>query len=287
MPFSLTWLPDVLTDAGLKVAKVDGWEFRGLGDMGDVLGVICHHTAGPRNLNMPSLNTIIHGRPDLSGPLAQLGLGRDGTFYVIAAGRCNHAGAGAWNGVTAGNTHFIGIEAENTGLANDQPWPDVQLSAYQHGIAAILGKLGQTADWCAGHKEFALPQGRKSDPDFDMAVFRRAVADILGGATPPPAPVPASEPAMPDGTPGRPTLRRPATGDLVKALQTSLKLTPDGIFGPGTEAAVRVLQRTAGLVPDGIVGPKTWQLLDQLPVATVGGIEGANPSVLQRRATPV
>ena len=119
MPFSLTWLPDVLLGAGLKVAKVDGWEFRGIGDMGDVLGVICHHTAGPPQLNMPSLNTVIHGRPDLSGPLAQLGLGRDGTFYVIAAGKCNHAGPGTWNGVTAGNTHFIGIEAENTGLEND------------------------------------------------------------------------------------------------------------------------------------------------------------------------
>src|ERR1700722_2989579 len=121
MPYSLTWLPDVLLKAGLKVAQGEGSEFRGLGDMGQILGVLCHHPAGGKTLNMPSLNTIIHGRPDLSGPLAQLGLGRDGTYYVIAAGRCNHAGAGLWKGVAAGNTHFLGVEAENTGLADD-PW---------------------------------------------------------------------------------------------------------------------------------------------------------------------
>src|SRR5713226_4107492 len=125
---SLIWLPSVLKSAGLKVAVVDGWESRGRGDVGEIFGVICHHTAGPRDGNMPSLRTLIEGRPDLSGPLAQLGLGRDGTFYVIAAGRCNHAGKGVWQGVTTGNFSFIGIEAENTGLMDDSPWPAVQLN---------------------------------------------------------------------------------------------------------------------------------------------------------------
>ena len=92
MIYSLTWLPAVLKGAGLKVALVDGWESRGRGEVGPISGVICHHTAGSRVGNMPSLNTLIHGRSDLPGPLAQLGLGRDGTYYVIAAGRSNHAG---------------------------------------------------------------------------------------------------------------------------------------------------------------------------------------------------
>jgi hypothetical protein len=164
MAFSLIWLLQVLQDAGLKVAPVNGWENRGNGDVGKTVGVICHHTAGPRNGNMPSLNTLLQGRPDLLGPLAQLGIGRDGTFYVIAAGRCNHAGAGSWQGVTTGNSSFIGIEAENTGLSNDTPWPDVQMDAYRRGVAAILKHVGKTADFCAGHKEYALPHGRKDDP---------------------------------------------------------------------------------------------------------------------------
>lgn len=183
---------------------------------------------------------------------------------MIAAGRCNHAGPGAWNGVTAGNTHFIGIEAENTGLENDFPWPDVQMNAYQHGVAAILKRINQNVDWCAGHKEFALPQGRKNDPSFDMAVFRAGVSAILSGTELPVAPIPAAEPPKADGTVGRATLRRPATGDLVKVLQQKLQLNVDGFFGPKTEAAVREFQRAHALVPDGIVGPRTWASLDRI-----------------------
>jgi hypothetical protein len=57
MAYSLTWLPDVLKFAGLKVSLVPGWETRGRGDVGRIVGVICHHTAGSRDGNMPSLNT--------------------------------------------------------------------------------------------------------------------------------------------------------------------------------------------------------------------------------------
>ena len=97
--------------AGLKVAVVDGWEMRGRREVGRTMGVLCHHTAGGKNGNMSSLEVLIHGRPDLNGPLAQLGLGRDGTYYVIAAGWCNHAGEGSWQGIVTGNRNFIGIES--------------------------------------------------------------------------------------------------------------------------------------------------------------------------------
>jgi N-acetylmuramoyl-L-alanine amidase len=179
MAFSLTWLSDVLKSAGLKVVEVDGWQERGRGDIGETLGVLCHHTAGPRTGNMPSLDIIITGREDLPGPLAQLGLGRDGTYFVIAAGRCNHAGKGNWRGITNGNAHFVGIEAENTGLADDTPWPKSQMDAYHRGVAAILMHIGQSSEFCAGHKEYALPAGRKIDPNFDMDVFRASVAAIM------------------------------------------------------------------------------------------------------------
>jgi hypothetical protein len=262
MIYALTWLPAVLHGAGLKVAEVPGWESRGRAEMGSVAGVICHHTAGPRAGNMPSLNTLVNGRPDLPGPLSQLGIGRDGTCYVIAAGRCNHAGGGSWQGITDGNTRFIGIEAENTGLPDDSPWPEVQLDAYRRAVAAILAHVGQPALMCAGHKEYALPAGRKSDPPFDMDTFRRAVAGFMDGSTPMPAPIPAAEPAaQPGGAPGRPTVRRGSMGEAVRQLQQALHIEPaDGIFGAGTEAAVRALQRQNGLVPDGIVGPKSWPI---------------------------
>jgi len=261
MTFALTWMPRALEEAGLKVATVPGWETRGRAEMGKVMGVICHHTAGPASGNMPSLRTLVEGRPDLSGPLSQLGLGRDGTWYVIAAGRCNHAGAGSWQGLVNGNTNFIGVEAENTGLPADA-WPEFQMASYRLGVATLLMHIGQPVEFCAGHKEYA-PQ-RKDDPSFDMSVFRRDVAAIIEGQVPPKALIPVAEPVPQTGNAApRPTLRRGAFGDLVKSIQRKCGVADDGVFGAKTEAALREFQRSRGLVPDGIVGPVTWKALDE------------------------
>lgn len=263
MAYKLDWLEQVLLDAGLKVAPVQGWLERGHGDMGEVMGVMCHHTGGPPNGNMASLDTVISGRPDLSGPLAQLALGRDGGYYVIAAGRCYHAGEGIWQGIRYGNSCFIGIEAENTGRADD-PWPHVQIDAYQRGVAAILKRLQRNAMYCVGHKEYALPKGRKPDPaGIDMDDFRRKVGAILDGTAPAPVLIPRFE-QLKDGNQGRPTIRRGASGPLVEKVQTRLQIFSDGLFGSQTEAAVRAFQRSRDLVPDGIIGPKTWQALGPL-----------------------
>ena len=183
MAFSLVWLPDALKDAGLKVSLDPGWENRGLGDVGSIFGVICHHTGvrNPNKLNMPTLNSLRNGRKAesglaaLPGPLAQLGLGRDGTYFVIAAGRAAHAGKGSFNGVS-GNLRFIGIEAESAGIPSE-PWPEIQLDAYHRGVAAILKHLGKDSSFCIGHKEYA--PGRKDDPNLDMIAFRAAVAAIM------------------------------------------------------------------------------------------------------------
>ena len=272
MAYTLSWLAEVLKEAGLKVAEVPGWKERGRGDVGQIRGVICHHTAGTAKGNMPSLDVIVKGRENLHGPLAQLGLGRDGTYYVIAAGKCNHAGAGSWNGLTNGNLSFIGIEAENCGTTEDFPWPAIQMDAYQRGVAAILKHLGRGPEFCAGHKEYA--PSRKPDPTFDMLTFRDGVGAFLRAGVPVREPIPAVEPAAPSGKSARRTLRRGSTDPLVESLQQRFgideRITTAGgagarIFGPNTEAKVREFQRKHELVPDGIVGPKTWRTLDENP----------------------
>jgi peptidoglycan hydrolase-like protein with peptidoglycan-binding domain len=253
MPFSLTWLPEVLRGAGLIVAEEPGWLTRGRGDMGTVRGVVCHHTGTSAPGNMPTLNMLKVGRSALPGPLAQLGLGRDGTFYVVAAGRANHAGPGNWRGIS-GNSRFIGIAAENGGRPTDA-WPPPQMDAYRRGVAAILRKLGADETMCCGHREYA--PGRKPDPLFDMDVFRARVRDILMGTVSIPSLIAAVSKA------GRPTLRRGLRGPDVRSVQGRVGSAVDGVFGPVTEAAVREFQRATSLRPDGIVGPRTWAEIDK------------------------
>jgi peptidoglycan hydrolase-like protein with peptidoglycan-binding domain len=276
MAFSLTWLPDVLMRAGLKVSLHPGWENRGNGDVSRIFGVVCHHTVGGRTGNIPTLGTLVNGRPArpvtptrkaqrrLPGPLAQLGLARDGTFFVIAAGRANHAGPGQFTfpgniTIVNGNSNLIGIEGENAGGTDDLPWPAVQLEAYHRGVAAILQHIGRGADFCIAHKEWA-PVRKPVDPRLNMNEFRSAVTTILNGGNPP-VMIPRAEPP---GTPGRPTIRRGMSGELTRVVQAKVGITVDGNFGQTTEAAVRQFQRDHGLVPDGIVGPKTWQALDNV-----------------------
>lgn len=261
MPFSLTWLPQVLRGAGLKVAEQPGWLDRGHGDIdpAGIKGVICHHTVGSRTGNMPSLGGLTRGVRQrngnfLKGPLSQLGLGRDGTFFVIAAGLAHHAGTGNWRGFS-GNRRFIGIEAENSGAVDDL-WPDVQMDAYQRGVAAILRKIGADETMCCGHKEYA-PVRKPVDPRFDMPAFRARVRAIMSGTATVRPLIPAA-----DGT-GRPTLRRGARGEPVKIVQRSVGVGDDGIFGILTEVAVRRFQAARQLVADGIVGPATWAEIDR------------------------
>jgi peptidoglycan L-alanyl-D-glutamate endopeptidase CwlK len=54
------------------------------------------------------------------------------------------------------------------------------------------------------------------------------------------------------------TLKLGSKGESVKTLQSFLKITADGIFGPATEKSVKDWQKAYGLTPDGIVGKNTW-----------------------------
>lgn len=166
-----TWLADVLRAEGLRVLETPGWRNRETRPGFNPEGLICHHTAtGPAWENQAVRNLLRDGRSDLSGPLSQLGLERDGLFVCIAAGRCNHNGFGRW-----GNDS-IGIEAYNNGTG--EPWPAVQLDAYQRGAAAICRHLGWSQFRVLAHRE--SDPGRKIDPTgIDMDAFRRAVAALL------------------------------------------------------------------------------------------------------------
>lgn len=81
-----------------------------------------------------------------------------------------------------------------------------------------------------------------------------------------PAPTPAPKPT-PAPTPAPTTILKQGTGSsvapdpTVKAIQTQLGITADGIFGPQTKSAIMAFQQANGLTVDGIVGPQTQAAL--------------------------
>jgi peptidoglycan hydrolase-like protein with peptidoglycan-binding domain len=101
--------------------------------------------------------------------------------------------------------------------------------------------------------------------------------------TPPPSALPqpahaaaASEPAASgESAPAAPA---PSGAGAVARLQSALRLSPDGEFGPSTLAAVMRLQARHGLTPDGVVGPATWAIID------VHGEETLTPPASARAA---
>lgn len=163
------------------------------------VGIIVHHTGGQNDLN-----TVINGRFDLPGPLANLYSDRDDPFTItlISGGRCNHAGAGSQKvldetrlGIAPsgdavarglidgpnGNGYFYGFECENKGTG--QPWPVAQLESMAKVCAAICRHHNWTANRVIGHREWTK---RKPDPyGFNMGSFRKLVADYLAPPIPP------------------------------------------------------------------------------------------------------
>lgn len=194
------WLADAARLTGCPVVELAGWRTRGHGGMAAVEGVVCHHTAGPKTGEYPSLAVVRDGRAGLAGPLANFGLGRSGTVYVNAAGLAWHAGVSSWAGFSDLNSRFLGIEAEDDG---DGVWTDAQLDAYPRLVAALLYYMRRGAERACMHRECA--PGRKIDAaGIDAPALRARVAQMLtdplrliprGG----PTSAPAGSSALPRG----------------------------------------------------------------------------------------
>lgn len=173
MPYQ-TWVADHLRSWGLTVVEVDGWRTRGRYGF-HPKAVLAHHTAGPAKGNIPSLPTLINGRPDVPGPLCNFGLARDGSVYCVAAGKGNHAGNGAHAGLL-GSSEMWGIEGESVGTRDD--WTPAQRVAYPLLCAALLDGINRDASWLIAHREWAPT--RKIDPAYwDMDRMRGQVQTLL------------------------------------------------------------------------------------------------------------
>lgn len=196
----VTWnLNDILKLVpGLKVVAVDGWYNRSAGSLAPA-GIVVHHTAGGYN-TASNLSLVVNGRSDVRGPLANIFIARDGTVYVVANTRANHAGYGnkyvldlvrqgkevpgdaRSSGNMVGNPYFFGIEVDNNGRG--EPYPDTQLEALFKTCAAISNYFKWNQNHTVHHREWT---SRKIDMSYHGNV-RGAVGLWqlkLSGWTPP------------------------------------------------------------------------------------------------------
>lgn len=189
-------LAEALRAEDLEVNEIPGWQTRGRPGGLKAIGLIAHHTAGTK-----SLNIIINGRPDLSGPLANLHLEKSGRVNLVAAGRCNHAGkgsvevldrlrrqlpprgdAGALGLVDSadGNGVLFGVEVENLGDGSD-PYPPAQIEALVKIGAALCAFGGFAPHACIFHREWTR---RKPDMSWRGPLRELVAARLISQGNP-------------------------------------------------------------------------------------------------------
>ncbi len=211
--------------------------------------------------------------------------------FVPAGSRAKRVSLGALAAFTVGPTASIaaGQESLNSSAPNPEPATTTEhsivLSSGAEGrqVKLLQQALGSVnvdgvfgAETEAAVRSFQASRGLSVDgvvgPQTSAALregsgkalaanFKAAVlegsstpsaTDAVVTQTTTPAPASAEQPQESHETGGPSAVQR---------LQQALKLSPDGEFGPATEAAVRRLQARHGLTVDGVVGSATWSIV--------------------------
>lgn len=189
---------------GRVVAAPSSWRGK-RGNMGTVVGVTRHHTGTAETFladqDYPTYNVVKEGRSGLDNSLSAYGLGRWNSIYVFSEFLSWHAGTWSYAGITDGNGHFLGIEAEGTGAR----WTPFQQEFYPRLVASILLYVGEGTGMAPRHADGAMPRGRKSDAANLPADFMAKVAGYIanpstlayGAKAPAPTPTPKEIDDMP------------------------------------------------------------------------------------------
>ncbi|MFB7012913.1 MULTISPECIES: N-acetylmuramoyl-L-alanine amidase [unclassified Streptomyces] len=259
-PMTAETLMKVLKDEGLNVVGVKSWKTHnraGHGAWGPINGVIMHHTVTKGT--DASVNICYNGHATLPGPLCHGVIDKDGTVYLVSAGRANHAGLGDGNVLSAvvaekkppvdktadtdGNSRFYGFECVNLGDGKD-PWPDVQVDAMVKAAAAICRHYGWKAASVIGHKEWQPGKIDPKGPAFDdMDAFRARITKQLGDDKP--------------STPSKPPTSKPSTKPSVSLAHvvSAARKDPGAPQGKTTYKAEVLLVEKA-LVAEGLLASK-------------------------------
>jgi predicted chitinase len=135
-------------------------------------------------------------------------IGKDGTIVqpVEDEKRSWHAGESELNGRRNVNDFSIGIEIVNQGDGKD-PYPDEQYKALAKVVVHLQNKYSIPWERIVGHKDVAIPRGRKIDPsaNFSYEKLRQEVQALTGGAVPEFGGAASASEAAPAASSGTPT----------------------------------------------------------------------------------
>ena len=145
----------------------------------DIDSIVLHHTAS--NSTAGDLRTLRSPAAEVS---AHYLIGRNGKIYQLVndSRRAWHAGDSALRGVpTDMNSRSIGIEITNAGDGRTK-FSEGQYKALEQLVPWLAKKYKVPQKNLVGHKDIAVPRGRKTDPasNFDFKRIRRAVGRAIG-----------------------------------------------------------------------------------------------------------
>ncbi|MFK0217955.1 peptidoglycan-binding protein [Streptomyces vinaceus] len=289
-PLSPDRLVEALRAEGVRVVEYGSWRTHNRnhrGPFGPINGVMIHHTVSSGT--DASVRLCYDGYDSLPGPLCHGVIAKDGTVYLISAGRANHAGGGDARvldaviaegdlpatakhegsaGAVDGNSRFYGFECVNLGDGRD-PWPAEQLAAIERTSAAICRAYGWSAASVIGHKEWS---DWKSDPrGWSMDDMRERIDRRLGRT--PEQPKPTEPPATQYAPfPGVDWFKQNPRSPLITAMGRRLVAVGCSRYsqGPGPQWTESDRQSYAawqrhlgysGADADGWPGPSSWAAL--------------------------
>lgn len=144
----------------------------------DIDTIIIHHTAS--NNTAGDLATLRSAKAQVS---AHYLIGKDGKIYQLVKDgmRAWHAGVSQLHGVpTDVNSRSIGIEITNDG-SGKTPFTEAQYRALEKLVPWLAKTYKVPLANLLGHKDVAVPKGRKSDPapNFNWTRLRTAVKKAI------------------------------------------------------------------------------------------------------------
>lgn len=152
------------------------------GGPGDIDTIVLHHTA-----TAASAQDVGKFFQDPKAKVsAHYTVGKDGIIVqsVSDADKSWHAGRSEYKGRDNVNDFSIGIEIANLGDGKD-PYTDKQYDALADLVAWLMKTYSVPMERITGHKDIALPAGRKTDPsaNFDLPKLEALVSERLKGAS--------------------------------------------------------------------------------------------------------